>query len=475
MTNKVRTVFANLSWMLIAQIIVSILSFIWTILVAKYLGPSDYGIFGTAISFSTLFLIIVDLGFITYITRSISTDLENEPVYINNAFSLSLFLSVLYLIVVFIVLLVLGWDNLIILSCLLYAISQVINRLVSILVIPFQVHEQLKFQAFNNIIGNVAIFISLMIAIFTSLGLFGVLSAYIVSSIISFLYVFFTVRKHYFNLKFSFNISFYKELIKCGIPFAITSVFVTIYYSLDMVMITQFVGTYDAGLYNAAYKLLSFLTIFYTIYSVVIFPVMSKLFADSKELLKLGFIKSTKYLTLISIPFAVFTCFYSYDIINIYGPEFSSAGPILNILIWTICFIFVNGNAVSVLNASHKEYSVTKICGAAALLNIVLNLIFIPKYSYYGASVATVLSEALVFILCMYVLKQIDQLPDRHLLYDIIKICLASGILAIALHFLNLNMWLAMPASIIIYFAALLALKTLDDDDKQIIKQILNR
>ena len=97
MVNKVRTVFENISWMLISQIIASILAFIWTILTAQYLGPSDYGIFGTAISFSSLFLVIADFGIGTYIIRSISTDLETESKYINNAFSLSLFLSLLYL------------------------------------------------------------------------------------------------------------------------------------------------------------------------------------------------------------------------------------------------------------------------------------------------------------------------------------------------------------------------------------------
>lgn len=475
MVNKVRTVFANMSWMIIAQIIVSILSFIWTIMVAKYLGPSEYGIFGTAISFSSLFVVLSDFGIGTYIIRAISTDLETESKYINNAFSLSLFLSIFYLIVVLIVLLVLGWDNLIILSCFLYAIVNVISRLVSVLVIPFQVHEQMKFQAINNIIGNLSTFVALMIVIFTSWGLFGVLSAYIISGGISFLYVFFTVRKYYFKPKLSFNPSFYKELVKSGIPFAIASVFVTIYFSLDMVMITQFVGTYDAGLYNAAYKLISFFTIFYSIYGTVIFPVLNKLFKDGEELLNLSFVKSSKYLSAISIPIAVFTCFYSYDIISIYGSEFTSAGPLLNILIWTIVLLFINSNGSYVLNVMHKEYSVTVICGLSALMNFILNFLFIPQYSYYAASVTTVLSEVLNFILIMYVLKQLGQLPDKHFVYDIIKICLASGILAIALYFLNLNLWLAMPVSIVVYFAALIFLRTVDDQDKLIIKQILNR
>lgn len=103
-------------------------------------------------------------------------------------------------------------------------------------------------------------------------------------------------------------------------------------------MITQFVGTYGSGLYNAAYKLISVFTLFYSIYGVVVYPVMIKLFKNSKDLLHTSFIKSMKYLLLVTVPIAVFTCFYSYDMINIYGSEFTEAGAILNILIWTVCF-----------------------------------------------------------------------------------------------------------------------------------------
>lgn len=128
-----------------------------------------------------------------------------------------------------------------------------------------------------------------------------------------------------------------------------------------------------------------------------------------------------------------------------------------------------------ILNSSYKEYSVTKIFAIAAIFNIVSNLFLIPQYSIYGAAIATVLSEILILILEMYTIRKINQLPDRHFVYDVFKICLASGILAIVLYFLNINMWLAMPVSIIVYFAAVFLLKTQDETDILILKQILNK
>ena len=182
-----------------------------------------------------------------------------------------------------------------------------------------------------------------------------------------------------------------------------------------------------------------------------------------------------KYLTLVTLPIAVFTTFYGYDLIGIYGSEFMAAGGVLQVLIWTVVFLFINGACSLVLNASHKEYSVTKIYSIAAVFNVVLNLILIPKYSVYGASFATVLSEILILVLEMYMIRKIDQLPDRHFVYDILKIVFASAVLGIVLYVLNLNLWVAMVVSVVVYFAVIILIRTVDSEDKMIINQIINR
>ena len=243
-----------------------------------------------------------------------------------------------------------------------------------------------------------------------------------------------------------------------------------------MVMLTQFAGSYYTGLYNSTYKLINVLTLFYSIYTSVVFPIMSKLYKNEGQLLHLSFSKSIKYLSLVTIPLSVATLFYAGDAITIcYGSQYAAAADVLKILIWTVCFLFINGACTLVLNASHKEVSVTKIYLIAALFNVVLNLILIPKYNVFGASFSTVLSEILILVLELYMLSKINQLPDKHLVLDIFKIIVASAILGIVLYYAHLSLIVAIPVSIIVYLVLIALLRTADDVDRSIIRQIIGR
>ena len=75
----------------------------------------------------------------------------------------------------------------------------------------------------------------------------------------------------------------------------------------------------------------------------------------------------------------------------------------------------------------------------------------------------------------IYVIYKLGHRPDKKLYVDLIKIVIGSAILGIALYFLNLNMWIAIPVGIIIYFAVVYILRVFDNDDMYVIKEILGR
>ena len=136
-------------------------------------------------------------------------------------------------------------------------------------------------------------------------------------------------------------------------------------------MLSYLSGDYATGIYNASYKIITVLTTFFPVYQAVVFPLMSKLFEGSNDLLKLSYVKSVKYLLLIIMPITLGISLYATPLVTlIYGSEYLMSGPVMQVLVWTVGFLFVNGAASTLLNASNKEVSVTKIYCVAALFNV---------------------------------------------------------------------------------------------------------
>lgn len=474
--SQTKTIFKNMSWLFVSQIITSICGFIWTMLMARYLGVERYGIFGFAVSLTGILCILFDLGIGIHSVRHIATDYDSAPKYLGNAIPLKGLFSIFGFIVILIVLIVMKCDELTITVTLLITIEQIIKKFVELMTATFQAFEKGEFQGISNTLLNILTFIFILIVIYTDLGLYGIAIAYIIANIITLIYCYHILTKHLTKPHYELDKEFCKMITIAALPFAASVILSSIYYSIDMVMLTNMVGSYATGIYNATYKLIGVLTLFYGIYSAVIFPVMSKFFKNDESMLLTLYEKSIKYLMLAIIPIAVATMHYSTDIIQlIYGHQYDASSSVLSILIWTVCLLFISGAGNTLLNASYKEVTVTKIYAIAAVFNVALNFILIPYLSYDGAAITTVLSDVLIVVVQSYVIYKLGHRPNKKLYYDLGKIIAGSLILGIALYYLNLNIWVALPVGIIIYFATIYLLKVFDNDDKYVIKEILGK
>ncbi|PWB88070.1 flippase [Methanobrevibacter thaueri] len=474
--SQVRTIFKNMSWLLVSQIIASVCGFIWTILMARYLGVERYGIFGFATSFTAILVIIVDLGISTHIVRHIATDYDSAPKYLGNAIPLKVLFSIACTIITLIALIIMNVNELVIKVTLLFTLEMIIKSYVNLFNGSFQAFEEGKYQGIGNTILHLILLVFILIAIFTDLGLYGIAVSYILANAIAFIYEYYMLTKHVTKPKYELDKEFCKKITLLSVPFAVTGLLYTIYYSIDIVMLTNMVGSYATGIYNATYKLISVLTLFYSVYTAVIFPVMSRYYKNDESLLLISFEKSIKYLMLVIIPLAVATAFYSAEVMHlIYGQSYKGGASVLSILIWTVCLLFISGACNSLLNASHKEVSVTKIYAIAAVFNVILNFFMIPHFSYDGAAITTVLSDILIVIIQAYVIYKLGHRPNKRLYQDVGRIIIASGVLGIALYLLNMNIWVAIPVGIIIYLVAIYLLRFFDNDDKYVIKEILGK
>ena len=75
----------------------------------------------------------------------------------------------------------------------------------------------------------------------------------------------------------------------------------------------------------------------------------------------------------------------------------------------------------------------------------------------------------------MYSISKTEYKPDLSLVKTIVKLIICGIILTIALYLLNVSLWLAIPIGFVVYLISLFITGTIDDTDKYIINEILNR
>lgn len=474
--SQIQTLFKNVSWVTVSQVITNICAFLWTILIARYLGVSDYGTLSFVISFTVLIGMGTDIGMTTFTTRELAQDHSKTKKFINNLIIYKILLSIVLCIFTVLIVYLLGYSNLVVELTLIMFIEASFVTMFNFINGVFQAHETLKTPSIGIIIYSLSLLALIFIITILDLGIIAVAIAYAIGYLLGIIYVSNKLIKEFGLPKFEMDLSFWKEATIKSLPFGLTVFFYTIYFSIDVVMISWLAGDYATGLYNSAYKVISVFTAFYVIYQYVIFPLMSKLYTEDTNMLKISFEQSFKYSLLILLPIIVGVYFYSpYLITLIYGSTYALASAPMQILIWTVVFLFINGVATSLLNSIGKEYDVTKIYIIAAIFNIVVNYFLIPKYTYIGASIATVLSEILILRLMMHSISKTEYKPDISLLKTAIKLVICGIILAIVLYLINLSLWLAIPIGLIVYVAALFLTKSIDDTDKYIIRELLGK
>lgn len=474
--NQIQTLFKNISWVTLTQVITSICAFLWTIMIARYLGVNDYGILSFAMSLTVLLGMGTDIGMSTLTAKEISQDRSRTKKYIKNIIPFKIVLSMSIFLFTGLLMILLGYTKLVIEVTLIMCIENIFMCMINFMTAIFQAHENQKVGSIGALISSILLVLFTIIVIFFDLGIKFVALSYALSFLIYLFYVSKQLNKEFGIPRFEIDLSFWKETAKKAIPFGLSIFFYTIYFSIDVVMIQFLAGDYATGIYNSAYKLISVFIAFYVIYNTVIFPLMSRLYIEDEILLKISFEQSVKYSLLILLPICIGIYFYSPYIIHlIYSDAYALASVPMQILTWTAIFMFINGVTTSLLNSIGKEFSVTKIYVIAAVFNISLNYIMIPIYSFNGAAITTVLSEILILILMMYSISKTPFKSDWSLLKTAIKLVIAGTILAIVLNFINVSLWIAIPIGLVVYIVALIITKSLEDTDKYIIKQLLGR
>lgn len=465
----------NTSVIFISQILSYVLGFFITMYTARYLGAEGYGILSLALSITGIFGILADLGLNTLMVREVARNKELADTYISNTFLMKMVLSILTFGLMFSVVNIIGYSSTVSTVIYLITFSVILNAFTGVLNAVFQANEKMEYVSVSTILSSAAMLVGTAVGIYYHYDVIYFAMLYIISYGLVFIYISIMYLWKFSLPKIHIDMSFWKPTIKEAWPFGITSLSGTLYTYIDSIMLSIIQGNTVVGWYGAAYRLMLITLFIPNTVNTAIFPVMSRFYTSSRDSLNLMYERYFKYMLIIGIPMGFGTTILADKIIMlIFGSGYSQSVLALQILIWTMVFTFAGASFVQLLQSVNRQIVITKISIICVLINILLNLVLIPRYSYIGASFATLLTEV---VLVAYIISTSYKLgygiPKKTVLKDFFKVLGATLIMSMFLIFFkDLNLFILIILAMIVYFISLYLLKGVDNVDMALIKEL---
>lgn len=473
--NSPQRIVKNAGFLMVSSVI-SYFLYLWAVMIiASYLGPHEYGMVTLGFSFNGIVCILCDLGLAMLTVREVSRNHTLTDKYISNTTSMKIVLSIATIILSFTIAILLGYDTETVTIIGITSLAYVASSFAFIFFAIYQAYEEMGHQAIIAGLDNVFFIICVWVAIQYSLGVITFALLYVIRNSLIMLYIFSVYSWNYKLPKIEIDLEFWKVTLKESIPFGIVAVSLTIYFFITTVMISVMAGETAVGFYNIGFKLVFFFLSLYSVYMTAIFPVMSSLFKKSHKTLKFTFEKSFKYTLMVSIPLcAAVTILAPKIIVLCFGDKYTPSIFVLQILIWALIFLFLNAVSINFLGSVNRQITVIKIMAIGLGLNIVANIILISKYSYVGASVSTLISEAIVLPIYIFSVYKLG-FADKKLWKDLPKIVVSTVIMSLLLISLSdLNIYLLIISAAITYVLGLFLTKTFDNDDRFIFNKVFD-
>jgi O-antigen/teichoic acid export membrane protein len=472
--SRVRKIAKNTTMLFVSQIITYIMGFFITMYSARYLGAEGFGIISLALAITGILVVFTDLGLGTLTVREVARDKSLVDKYTSNVAVIKLLLAFFTFILTAVIVYLFGYADEIKLVVYIITGSTLVNALSGIFYPIFQSYEKMEFQSIANVLNSSIMLIGTFFVIFYNLGIYSFATLYLASNIVVFFFIVSVYIREFNSPSFNVDFAFWKPTLMMALPLSLVSIFSLIAYRVDTILLSLLKGSMVVGWYSASYRLMEIFLFLPGVFATAVFPVFSSLHLSSHEALKLSYQKSFKYLALLSIPVSVGTTVLAPEIVLlIYKSAFTPSIIILQILIWAIPITFLNYIFGTILPAMNRQNMLLKVTFMAMILNIALNLVFIPTYSYVGAAVVTVFTELFIFILCLLILSRtFSKVRIQEVFF---KPVVASLIMLLFLLYFKTNLFLEIALGAIIYFIVLIAIRTFQDDDWDILRQIMGR
>jgi O-antigen/teichoic acid export membrane protein len=455
----------NTAFMTAASIGQKIISFVYFTMIARMVGVEGTGKYFFALSFTTIFVVFVDLGLTNVFVREAAKMKDKMQTYFSTVLSVKILLGVFSYIAAVIAIHLMGESEEIRNLVYLSAVTMLFDSIHLTLYGSLRAIGDLKYEAISITVSQFLTLILGSVFLYLQLPLIFLILAFTIPSFLNVCYAsYIVVKKYNLTLKPHFNKKTFLHLGRIAIPFALAAIFARVYSYMDTVLLKKLVDEVAVGYYSIPYKITFAFQFIPLALVAALYPRFSEFFVKDKKRLAHIFEQAMKYLMLIAFPVAVGIGVLAEDIIlTLYTEQYLQSVLPLRILIASLIFSYISFPIGAFLNACNKQVSQTVIVGFVMVVNIILNIMLIPTYGIAGAASAAFMGNALLAILGYLVVPRITKVSHKFILTTLVQVVLSALIMGVAVFYINqmTQFVLAILVGVVVYPAALLFFRTI--------------
>jgi O-antigen/teichoic acid export membrane protein len=224
------------------------------------------------------------------------------------------------------------------------------------------------------------------------------------------------------------------NLIKEALPFGLSQGSILLYYNIDSIILSANFGNETVGQYSTAYSLMLMPAqmICNTLFQAY-YPGLSRAIDDPKAASALN-LNYLKLLAWSCLPIATVCVIGGNGLVQmLYGSEFKVAAEIFPLLALDIALVAFNCGMAMPLLAWGRQKTQLKITSVAALVNLVLNLVLIPRFGIWAAVWTTLFAEIMVMVMIFRIRRSLNPIPMGTVMLPCMMVCVIGGLVGFAL------------------------------------------
>lgn len=391
----------NYLYLLLSQIVTYAFNFFIAVSIAKKLGVTHFGEFFLIATIQNFFLLIADFGINTLYLREVSKDRTLLNTYLNNIFALKLLLFIIAYILMQIFVMIFGYTAHIANLSLIFGLSMLPIGFSTLFIFTFRAIGRMDRELLTACFNGIVTILFLLWMYHSDISIEKVIMLWCFMNVLVMFFSFFVLKKTVeITLKPEYTL--WRTLLSEAKYFLLYMLTSWVYIQIDTIMLSQYNSIDAVGLYQAAVKIVTVSVIFGDVMLYNFFPFISGKYREDPRKGKYLIGKISELTMAVVWPVLIAVIFFGKEaLFTIYGPQYIQAS--LPLILLGIGYLFYYGPPYGIILPALGYQKINfHIALWAAVANIILNLILIPKYGIAGAAAATSLTY--IGMKCIYMI-----------------------------------------------------------------------